>query len=400
MQRFSTVVVGGGASGIVAAISAARRGISVVLCEKMPQLGKKILASGNGRCNLLNDRLDESHYNEAAQPLARSIFSKFGKSAIKNFFNDLGLATYSENGRIFPVTNQSSSVLKILESELKRLSIPLELGFDISAISYGKDEFALTSKSGMKICAKDVVIACGGKTYPSFGADGSAYKLAKHFGHTIVEPVPVAVPLVTKDALCHGLQGQKISATARCIIDGKACVEKRGDLLFTKYGLSGTAILDASEEASIALNRHKKRHVTILIDMVPFMTQAALATELARRIKSGAAPEDMVAGILPNKFGPALKDLLKTGKPESIAGWLKEKQFAVTGTRGWNEADFTAGGVATNEISETSLESKIRSGLYFAGEILNVNGERGGYNLAWAWASGFIAGERAKTCAG
>ena len=163
----SIAVLGGGAAGIVAAISAKRAGSSVVICERLPRLGKKVLASGNGRCNLLNENLSGSFYNPASRELVRSIFAKFGKDDILNFFKSLGLETYSEEGRIFPVTNQSSSVLRVLEIELKKLSISVELNFEINSITAMKGAFILASKSGRKISCAALVIAGGGKSYPA-----------------------------------------------------------------------------------------------------------------------------------------------------------------------------------------------------------------------------------------
>ena len=383
MQIFDTVVIGGGASGITAAISAKRKGRSVMICEKMPQLGKKILASGGGRCNLLNEKLDSSRYNPAARGITNSIFKKFGKEDIVGFFRGLGLEVYSDGGRVFPVTNQSSSVLKVLEMELKRLSAPVELHCELTDISFKNEEFCITAKKGKSVRCRKLILAAGGKTYPALGSEGTCYKFAKQFGHKIIEPVPSAVSLVAKDQMCHLLQGQKISAIARSVIDGKVKSEAAGDVIFTKYGLSGTAVLDVSEEISIALNRHHSKDVFVSIDMVPFMNPEELEAEIGRRIKKGFSREEMLAGILPNKFSGI------SGKSADI---LKDKRFRVIDTRGWNEAEFTAGGVDTSEVDESTLESKLRRGLYFAGEILDVNGKRGGYNLAWAWASGFVAG--------
>jgi predicted Rossmann fold flavoprotein len=393
--KYKVVVVGGGASGIVAAISAKRRGASVIICEKLPRPGKKILASGNGRCNLSNDKLDSSFYNPAARPLVGAIFIQFGKDAIGGFFKSIGVKLRSEEGRIFPVTNQSASVMKALEMELKRLSIPVETGFDVLAISGSDGAFTVSSRSNAAISAQSVVIACGGKSYPAFGSDGNGYKLAERLGHAIVEPVPAAVALNIKDPLCHVLQGQKIEATAESLAHGKAVEQAAGEVLFTKYGLSGTAILDISDSVSIAMNRDGAKDVSICVDMVPFMSEAELAGEFAKRAAQNIAPDEMAAGILPNKFGPALRELFSLKAPADSAKALKKRIFRVAGTRGWNEAEFTAGGIDTSEINPASMESKLKKGVYFTGEILDVNGRRGGYNLAWAWASGFVAGKGA-----
>ncbi|MFA5338305.1 MAG: NAD(P)/FAD-dependent oxidoreductase, partial [Candidatus Omnitrophota bacterium] len=181
----------------------------------------------------------------------------------------------------------------------------------------------------------------------------------------------------------------------KCIIDGKFICEAGGEILFTKYGLSGTAILDVSEAISIAINRHNNKNVKIEVDMVPFMDKEALELEVTKRLADGFNDEDLIVGILPNKFAKALKALLEAKNIKALAAVLKGKVFDILGTRGWNEAEFTCGGIDINGINEDTLESKIIKGLYMAGEILDVNGKRGGYNLAWAWASGYVSAKHA-----
>jgi len=393
MQKFNTVIIGGGAAGIAAAISAKRLNQSVVICDRMPKIGKKILASGNGRCNILNEDLNESFYNPSARSLVRSIFEKFGKERILSFFKELGLETYSEDGRIFPRTNQSSSVMKVLELELARLSVPIELNFEVKGISHSQEKFTITSKGGKSIECGKLIVAAGGKSYPALGSDGSCYKMAANLGHKIVEPVPAAVPIVLKERLCHLLQGQKITASVKAIINQKTASESRGDLLFTNYGLSGTAILDISEEISVAINRQKIDDVLVSVDMVPFMDRDALKLEISRRIKDRWKAEDLLAGILPNKFHFAFEGKEIGHDAQMITSAVKSRIFKVFETKRWNEADFTAGGIDTKYVKPGILESTVIKGLYFAGEILDVCGKRGGYNLAWAWVSGFVAGQ-------
>jgi predicted Rossmann fold flavoprotein len=393
MEKYLTVVIGGGAAGICAAISRRRKGEPVIICEKMPQLGKKILVTGNGRCNLLNSDLSEIHYNPLARNLVRSIFDKFGKSDILDFFKNLGLEIYSQEGRLFPITNQASSVLKVMEMELKKLSVPVEFSFDCSGISFSKNGILVSSKAGKKIECQKVIITGGGKTYPALGSDGSVYEIARQLGHTIIDPVPSAVPLVTRDSLCHVLQGQRIFAGVKSVIEGKIGKEVNGELLFTKYGLSGTCILDISEAISIVMNRYGKTDIFVSVDMVPFMNREQLKNELAIRMKAKSTDEEILVGILPNKLCIAFKDIFKNNDIEAAVNSLKSRRFKITGTRGWNEAEFTSGGINVNEVKSGTLESKLRKDVYFAGEILDVNGERGGYNLGWAWASGFVAGQ-------
>ena len=392
MEKYSVVIAGGGPAGICAAISARRKGEEVVICEKMPLLGKKILATGNGRCNLINESLDSSYYNPAARDLVESVLTRFGKEQTVRFFQSLGLEMYSKMGRIFPVTNQASSVLKVLEMELARLAIPVEYNFDFSGLAFSKSGISVFSKSGKTIECRRIVLAGGGMAVPAVGADGSMYEIVRKLGHNIVTPVPAAVPLVVANKVCHLLQGQRISAGARSVVDGKPGKVFEGELLFTKYGLSGTCILDISRDISVALNRENRRGTFVVLDLVPFMNRDTLKRELGYRLKKRPAPEEVLVGILPNKLCTAFKHLFESGNPGNAADILKDIRFKVSATRGWNEAEYSAGGVDVNEIEPATLESKIKSKVYFAGEILDVDGQRGGYNLGWAWASGFIAG--------
>jgi hypothetical protein len=393
MNKYNTIVIGGGAAGICAAIGAARSGRSVVICEKMQQLGKKILASGNGRCNLLNDNFNETFYNPIAGELVKSILAKFGKTEILAFFHGLGLETWSQDGRIFPVTNQAASVLKVLEMELRRLSVPVEYDFDCNGISFSTGNIVISARNGKKLICQKLVITGGGKTYPVLGSDGSTFEIAQLLGHSIVEPVPGVVPLVVKDTMCHFLQGQRITAAVSSVIDGNKSAPLKGELLFTKYGLSGTCILDVSAEISIAINRYHKKDVFIAVDMVPLLDKKQLQEQFRHRKSQTIAPEEMLTGLLPNKLCVSLKGLVENGDIDAAAAKLKDFRLRVSGTRGWNEAEFTIGGININEVIPGTLESKLRKNVYFAGEVLDVNGKRGGYNLGWAWASGYIAGQ-------
>jgi hypothetical protein len=395
MNTYDIAIIGAGPAGITASIGAAFLKKNIILLEKQNSAGRKISVCGAGRCNFLNDKFDESFYNEEAQKLVKSVFSQFGKNETLKFFDKLGLKYYSEGGRFFPVTNQAASVLKILEIWLKKLAIPIELGFEAVEVSKDKNSFLIKSKNSREISCKKIIFAAGGKAYPALGSSLSLYDVAFKFGHGIITPVPSAVPLIAKDQFCHFLQGQKICAKVKCIIDGKFICEAGGEILFTKYGLSGTAILDVSEAVSIAINRHDNKNVKIEVDMVPFIDKETLEAELSQRLINGFSNEDLIAGILPNKFAKALKGLLEVKNIKALASVLKGKVFDILGTRGWNEAEFTCGGIDTEGINEITLESKLIKGLYAAGEILDVNGNRGGYNLAWAWASGYVSAKHA-----
>ncbi len=403
-ERSDIAVVGGGAAGLVAAVSGARRGAAVKVLERLPRAGKKLLATGGGRSNLLNENLAASAFTSTDPVLVASVLDRFGKTEIRAFFEDLGLRLKTEeDGRVYPATNQASSVLKVLELEAGRLGIPVETGFEASDLTRSSGGFSVASMDGRTVEARTVILAGGGRSYPALGSNGSCYGLAGRFGHSLVPPVPSAVPLLAKDKMGHFLQGQKLRAGISSLIDGRVVRTAEGELLFTQYGLSGTAALDVSESLSIAVNREGKKDAAVIVDLVPFMSEEDLAAELSRRGAAGWPAKDLGAGLLPEKFALVMPQFVRdagapagkasrAGTARKLAAALKARKFAVQGTRGWNEAEFTSGGVDAREVKPRTLESKLRQGLYFAGEVLDVQGGRGGYNLAWAWASGFVAG--------
>jgi predicted Rossmann fold flavoprotein len=397
-------VVGAGAAGLVTAISAARRGASVTVLERLPRIGKKLLATGGGRCNLLNERLTAAAFTATDPGLVPSILGRFGGPEIRAFFEGLGLHLQTdEAGRVYPATNQAASVLKVLELEAERLGVGIEIRFEVDRIESAAGRFRIGAADGRKVEARRVVLAGGGRSYPALGSNGSCYDLAASFGHRIVKPVPSAVPLLVKAPMCHFLQGQRMRVRIESRVGGETRQEAVGELLFAQYGLSGTAVLDVSESLSIAMNRDGRRDTSVVVDFFPFISEKEAAAELARRLAACWAPKDLVSGLLPEKFSLFLPQLLAEvaddpGKrldaesARKLAFLLKAREFQVQGTRGWNEAEFTSGGVDAREVGPGTLESKLRPGLYFAGEVLDVQGGRGGFNLAWAWASGLVAG--------
>jgi predicted Rossmann fold flavoprotein len=401
--RSDLAIVGAGAAGLTAAASAARRGASVVLLERLPRPGKKLLATGGGRCNLLNDSLSPAAFTSTDPEVVASVFERFGAKEIRDFFGSLGLRLVTdEAGRVYPATNQAASVLKVLELEVRRLGVRGETGFEVNRIKASSAGFSLHAADGRETTARAVVLAGGGRSYPALGSNGSCYELAASFGHRIVAPVPSAVPLLVKDRMCHFLQGQRLRARVSSRIDGRPGASAEGEILFTQYGLSGPAVLDVSEGLSVALNRESKRDVAVVVDLVPFVSEPELAREIQGRLDKGWPADDLGAGLLPEKFGLVMPQLLREASGEGqrsqsaaagrLAATLKAREFRVHGTRGWNEAEFTSGGIDAREVLLLTLGSKLRKGLYLAGEVLDVQGARGGYNLAWAWASGFVAG--------
>lgn len=386
------MIIGAGAAGMTAAIACRRNGGEARIAERLAKSGKKLLATGGGRCNLLNQRLDPAAYNAAARCLVAPVLEVNGRDALLAFLGSLGLEMTAEGDRLFPATNQAASVVRAFELELCRLGVAVDYNCEAASISPGKDGFCVRFSNGSEVACGSVVIAGGGKSYPALGSNGSCMRIARQLGHRIVEPVPSCVAVCCQDKLCHHLQGQKITAAVSCVIDGKLSGPVNGEVLFTQYGLSGTAVLDVSTRISLALYREKKKDIALAVDCVPFMDKETLAAKIGDRLGSGMAVDDMLTGILPNKFSHALGDLLRSRNAAKIAGVLKDRRFAVTGTRGWNEAEFTSGGVAAEEVDPVTLESRIVPGIYFCGEVLDVDGPRGGFNLAWAWASGLSVG--------
>jgi predicted Rossmann fold flavoprotein len=395
MKQTKIAVIGGGGAGILAAIAAARKGAEVLVAERMSLLGKKVLASGAGRCNLLNETLDASFYNEEAAAIVDRTFRRFGKEDILSFFRELGLWTHTEeDGRIFPLTDKALTLMELLRAELDRLGVGVRLNCPIRTVKRDGEGFLLETENGEPARADRVILAAGGRSYPNLGSDGSGFALASSFGHRIVEPVPATVPLVSQDVWCRVLDGQKIRARACPLLDSKEVMPWiEGDVLFTNYGLSGTAILDISDPISVGLNRAPAKKAAVVLDLVPFLDENALLREFERRLGRGMKDSSLVAGLLPPKFAQVLRGFFFVPeKIRQLASVLKHRLFYVSGTRGWDAAEFTAGGVAVPEIEPETFESKKKKNLYLCGEVVDVNGRRGGYQLAWAWSSGYLAG--------
>jgi len=389
-------VIGAGAAGLAAAVSVGRRGLPVTVFERLPWIGKKLLATGGGRCNLLNDGLTASDFTSTEPRLVSSVLERFGAAEIRSLFEGLGLRLQSdEGGRVYPATNQAASVLKVLELETARLGIDLVTRFEVERIEAAEGGFGIAAADGRNFQARAVILAGGGRSYPALGSNGSAYDLAASFGHRIVPPVPSAVPLVAKSRLCHVLQGQRLRVRIEGRVGGRVLRRAEGELLFTPYGLSGTAALDVSEGLSIALNREDRKDASVVVDFLPFMPEKEVAAELGRRLSLGWAPRDLGTGLLPEKLCRVLPEIIAEATRDMagrLAARLKAWEFPVQATRGWNEAEFTSGGVDAREVKLGTLESRLKPGLHFAGEVLDVQGGRGGFNLSWAWASGSVAG--------
>ncbi len=414
MNTYDVIIIGGGAAGMMAAISAKKQNPEsrVAILDRTFELGRKLLTAGAGRGNLTNVNLENgpSGYYHGDQSAITTVFSKFGYSEIMHFFDELGVPTYLEvktgKGKIFPKIDHAKTIRDMLVEYLKFLRIDIYCDTAVTAITKGEHFILITSKG--EYTASRIVVSAGGKTYPALGSDGSGYTIAASFGHTIVEPVVSAVPVVSKNVLSHFLQGEKMEMRATSYIDGTELSSAQGDVMFTQYGFSGPAIFDISRDFSIRINREHKAGCSVRLCFFPDETGESLMAILEKRWH--AYPQYSVAaslwGLVTQKVAGGVCAALKFPKekianelsPEdkqAICAMLYSFESPVEATRGWNEGEFTAGGVSLSDVDPNTMQSRLTPGLFFAGEILDVDGAVGGFNLSWGWATGWIAGKHA-----
>ena len=400
------LVIGGGAAGMMAAISARNEGADVTLLERNNRVGKKILATGNGRCNYTNVNLSINNYHGNNPKFSYSCLSKFGVDKTMNFFEQLGITPVIEdNGKVFPLSFQSSSILDVLRFELEDLGI--QVLTDAFVIDIKKDKkFCVTLKDGRKIYGDRVIIATGGNAAPVTGSDGNGYTLATKLGHCIVEVFPGLVQLKLEGNVFKQLDGVKFIGTAGLYEKSKLIKEDRGDILFTSYGISGPPILQLSRTALEYLNKGKK--VELRISIIDTKSQEELYDYLKYRFgfMSKKTIEIGLIGLINKRLIiPILNEIgidkkiqvahLTNEEVRRLSTILTDWRFNIIGSKSWKDAQVTAGGVSTDEIDSSTMESKFIKGLYFAGELIDIDGDCGGFNLQWAWSSGYVAGKSA-----
>ena len=410
---FDVVIVGGGAAGIMAALSAKfhHPDYSVAVVDRSKELGRKLLTAGAGRGNLTNSNLAHgpNGYFHGDERVISSIFSQFGYADIMKFFDDLGVPVYEEKktnkGKIFPVIDHAKTVRDMLVDALVEKGISIFCNTAVSAVTHKSDAWSIVSDKGDLTC-NNLIISTGGKTYPSLGSDGSGYELAASVDHTIIPLVVSAVPVVSKNLLSHYLQGEKMVMQATAVVGGKDMTTAVGDVMFTQYGFSGPAILDISYDVSIRIHREEKRDTAVRLSFFPNTSADEVRKILEKRWHAhpGLPVAHVLWGLLTQKASGAVCAAAEITK-ERVSGDLTRGEIdriirvltaftaEVTDTRGWNEGEFTAGGVDTDEVDPNSLASKKVNNLYFAGELLNVDGQVGGFNLSWAWSSGWVTGK-------
>lgn len=390
---------------MMAAITAARRGKSVVLLEKNDRLGRKLAITGKGRCNVTNNcEIDElmSNIPRNAKFLYGAM-TKFPPSETIAFFESLGVPLKTERGkRVFPVSDKAGDIVAALEKELRRLGVKI-LRENARSLILENGVCKGVRTAGGEFSANSVILATGGKSYPKTGSDGSGYALARQAGHTIIEPVPSLVPLVTEEKWVRGACGLTLKNTAVKLFDGeKAIYEDFGEATFTADGLGGATILSASAH----IPEMQKNRYSVVLDLKPALSEQKLDARLLREFSENRGkpfrevlrkllPAELVeifadlAGISPEK---KIDEITKVER-KTLLNLLKNLRLHISGFRPIDEAIITRGGVKTSEISPKTMESRAAKGLFFAGEIIDADGYTGGFNLQIALATAKIAGE-------
>ncbi len=396
------VIIGGGASGMAAAIAAAESGQHhVLLLERQSRVGRKLLSTGNGRCNLTNLGADISSYHGAQPGFARFALEKWTPERVLDFFAGLGLMTVTEyGGRVYPLSNQASSVLDVLRFGLEKSNIELRCGVTVESVRR-KGRGFLVSWEGESVYCDKLVVACGGCAGSKLGGVMDGYNLLKSLGHSRTGLYPSLTQIRTKPEIPRSMKGVKVQAGVQALKAKKVLAAGSGDLLFADNGVSGTVIFELSRAVATA-----GEGVSLQVDFFENLDKGAVKRWLyaRREARPGAPVKEIFSGALHSRVGLALCKYaglnpesvcgeLSSAQMEALASAAKALRLEVTGVSGFESAQVTAGGVSTAEFEPQSMESRIVPGLYACGEVLDIDGDCGGYNLQWAWASGLLAGE-------
>lgn len=397
------VIVGGGASGLTAAITAARNGKDVTIIEKNNKCGKKILITGNGRCNFWNTDENLSHFHSSNSNLLKEFITDERKNSILKFFDSLGLAYKTKNGYYYPFSNQAFTVENALLSECKKLNI--KIINDITVEKIIKKDCFIINPDKEKITAKNIIIATGSKAAPKTGSDGLGYEISKSLGHNIITPLPSLVQLKADEPYFKNWSGIRTDVKVNLLINHKYIKSETGEVQLTNYGLSGICIFNLSGETAKALNQNK--NVIISINFIPFASNPKIFLQTLNKNSYHKTISELLEGILHYKLVDIIikkthlkRDLLLTtltdNELNNLIKTLTDFQIEILDTHTLDHAQVCSGGIPLTEINSKTLESLKVKNLYFTGEIIDIDGDCGGYNLGWAWMSGIIAGKNVK----
>lgn len=403
----NVIVVGGGAAGMMAAVFAARNGQNVQLLEKNEKLGKKLFITGKGRCNITNAADIEDLFTAVISnpKFLYSGFYSFTNQQVIDFFEELGVKTKIERGeRVFPVSDHSSDVIAAFSRELKSLGVSVSLHTEVRELLCEQDKVCgVLLTNGKKMKADAVIVATGGISYPSTGSTGDGYRFAKETGHRVTELLPSLVPMEVRQWYAKELQGLSLRNIEIRITDGKKKLyEEFGEMLFTHYGVTGPVILSASSVVGKTL---RKKELTLHIDLKPALSEEQLDKRILREFDANHNKQykNSIDSLFPAKLKPVMIELSEIEPEKKVNEITKEERqrlvhlikdftMTLTGLRSYNEAIITKGGVSVKEIDPGTMESKKMKGLYFAGEVLDLDAVTGGYNLQIAWSTGYLAG--------
>ena len=401
------IVVGGGAAGMMAAYHAAQNDNQVILIEKNEKLGKKVFITGKGRCNVTNACDTEDFFrNVISNPkfLYSSIYG-FDSAQVMEFFEAGKCPLKIERGeRVFPVSDHSSDIIKCLENSLKKKNVTVHKNCEVKEILTDNQRITgVVTKEKERILADAVILATGGKSYVSTGSDGEGFKIAERLGHSVKELRPGLIPFVVKEEECKMMQGLSLKNVSLQLFCGKKRLfEGFGELLFTHFGMSGPLVLSAS---SYRNKNHFSDECKAVIDLKPALSFEMLDKRILRDFEEAGKKQfkNILPGLVPSKMAGVLPAMCDIAEDKTVNEITKEErlrlvtilkgmEFTVTGCRDLNEAIITMGGISVKEINPSTMESKLVKGLYFAGEMIDVDALTGGFNLQIAWSTGCLAG--------
>ena len=395
-------IIGGGASGMAAALAAAEnKDNQIIIFERQARVGRKLLATGNGRCNLTNLHANGEGYHGDTPAFAKEALSQFGVEDTLRWFEQMGLYTVAEDsGRVYPYSDQANSVVDVLRFALQKPNIQLLTGCEVSKIRKAMNGFSVEAGSEVYFCDK-LIVACGGLAGTKLGGSMAGYKLLRSLGHHCTKLRPTLVQLKSGWHGCVSLKGVRANCHVVVIHNGNVFAESTGELQFTDYGLSGPVIFEVSRDVCA-----ENGEWSCMLDFLPDMPAEHLLEVLSRRKKGDLTAENLLTGILHNRLGRVLaaaagiradrkiKDLTEE-ELQRVCNAVKGFEVAISEPMGMDSAQVTAGGIVTDEFSDGTMESKLVPGLYACGEVLDIDGDCGGYNLQWAWSSGYLAGKSA-----
>jgi len=396
------IIIGAGAAGLCAAIVRARAGQKVMLLEQNSKIGKKILVSGNGKCNIDNKFIDAKRFHSQDTNFIKEVLEGYDFKSVEKFFTSIGLELIEgKEGKMFPMSLQASSVVELLEYEAKRAGVEIVCDCTVTGIDKKDNTFILETTQGIQTC-EQLLLANGSPAAPQLGGSDSGYAFAAKLGHTLIPRHPSLVQLCSDETWVKGCAGVKVAGLAQLYTNGEYITEKKGDLLFTNYGISGLAILDLSREVSTRLASFD--YCELSLDLIPEFSKEKLTNLLLGRIQSesekpvtlwlqGIINKKLIHIILEQSKCKAKKESdLNRKEINKIVHSIKNLKLSISDTKGFKGAEVSTGGIDTKEVNPQNMESKIVPNLFFAGEILDVDGDRGGFNFHFAWVCGLRVG--------